>query len=217
MFWDDSRFEIPKKFGTTFYSKWCRTVVSIWPLDFFWTPAACSGCQVLDTTEPRACNLYQTPYSRLKRLLLCQIVCSIWQRTIVLKWQGVYDYRFQMTHGSRGLWISPREPNFFALKFSSWKSGGAISASWRKRSKVWLSISRREWSNLWLYGFTVENMAICGYGQKFDYRFQDETVGSLAMSFYGRKFGYTRLWSKVCLCLSWRKWRICWRKWWINS
>ena len=31
------------------------------------------------------------------------------------------DYRFQMTHGSRGLWISLREPNFFALKFSSWK------------------------------------------------------------------------------------------------
>ena len=144
-------------------------------------------------------------------------VNSIWRRTVVSKWPRKYDYRFQMTHGSRGLWISPREPNFFAPKFSSWKSGGAVSASWRKRSKVWLSISRREWSNLWLYGFTVENMAICGYGQKFDYRFQDETVGSLAMSFYGRKFGYTRLWSKVCLCLSWRKWRICWRKWWINS
>ena len=113
-FWDDSRFEIPKKFGTTINSKWRRAVASIWPRK--------------------------------------------------------YDCRFQMTHGSRGLWISPREPNFFALKFSSWKSGGVFGVSWRKRSKVWL------------YDFTVENMAILRYGQKFGYAFQDETVESLAIA-----------------------------------
>lgn len=33
----------------------------------FFTPAACSGCPLFDTTKPRACNLYQTPYSRLNR------------------------------------------------------------------------------------------------------------------------------------------------------
>ena len=76
-----------------------------------------------------------------------------------------------MTHGSRGLLISPKEPIFLLRNF-------------RPEDRIALMALRDE------------------NGRKYGYHFPDETVESLAMIFYGRKYVYTTLRSEVWLSFS---------------
>ena len=85
------RFSIRDDVGLSF--QYDRTI--------FYTPTACSGCPLFDTKKQSVINLYQTSYSRLKRPLPDYLFDMT--KDPLFEMTGMYDYRFQMTHGTREL------------------------------------------------------------------------------------------------------------------